>query len=69
VSLNIFLGQYLLVADFPSDVQEALSEGRINFQEAAQLARLTHERLGCPAAETLRTRAEILQAHLTMLGS
>jgi hypothetical protein len=28
-------------------VQDALSNGEINLQEAAQLARLTSERLGC----------------------
>lgn len=69
VSLNSFLGQYLLILDFPSDVQDALSEGRLNLQEAAQLARLTHGRLGCLVAEARRTRAEILQAHTAVQGS
>jgi hypothetical protein len=69
VSLNSFIGQYLLILDFPSDVQEALSEGRINLQEAAQLARLTPERLGCRPAEARCTRGEILQAHTAVQGS
>ena len=69
VSLNSFIGQYLLILDFPSDVQEALSEGRINLQEAAQLARLTPKRLGCRPAEARRTRGEILQAHMAVQGS
>lgn len=30
VSLNSFIGQYLLILDFPSDVQHALSDGRVN---------------------------------------
>jgi hypothetical protein len=50
-------------------VQDALSDGRANLQEAAQLARLTPERLDCPAAEARRTRAEILRAHLAVQGS
>lgn len=69
VSLNSFIGQYLLILDFPSDVQDALSDGRANLQEAAQLARLTPERLGRTPAEARRTRGEILQAHLTVQGS
>lgn len=69
VSLNSFVGQYLQVLDFPSDVAEALTDGRINLQEAAQLARLTPGRLGCNQAEARRTRGEILQAHLAVQGS
>jgi hypothetical protein len=69
VSLNSFVGQYLQILDFPSDVQEALSDGRINLQEAAQLARLTPKRLGCQTAEARRMRREILQAHLAVQGS
>jgi len=69
VSLNSFMGQYLLILDFPVDVLEALSDGRVNLQEAAQLARLTPERLGCQPSEALRTRREILQAHTAVMGS
>lgn len=69
VSLNSFVGQYLQILDFPPDVAEALATGQINLQEAAQLARLTPEKLGCQSAEARRTRAEILQAHLTIQGS
>jgi hypothetical protein len=69
VSLSSFVGQYLQILDFPPDVQEALADGRINLQEAAQLARLTEERLGCTPAGARRTRAEILQAHLAVQGS
>ncbi len=69
VSLNSFIGQYLLILHFPPDVQEALSEGRVNLQEAAQLARLTPERLGCPPAEARRTRGEVLRAHAAVQGS
>lgn len=69
VSLNSFVGQYLQILDFPSDVQEALTDGRINLQEAAQLARLTEGRLGCSQAAARRTRTEILRAHLAVQGS
>lgn len=69
VSLNSFTGQYLLILDFPADVREALSEGRANLQEAAQLARLTPERLGCGPAEARRTRGELLRAHTAVQGS
>lgn len=64
-----FIRQYLLILDFPSDVQEALSDGRVNLQEAAQLARLMPERLSCQPSEALRTRREILQAHTAVQGS
>jgi hypothetical protein len=69
VSLNSFIGQYLLILDFPSDVQDALSDGRANLQEAAQLARLTPARLNRTPAEARRTRAELLQAHVSIQGS
>jgi hypothetical protein len=69
LSLNSFIGQYLLILDFPPDVQDALSDGRANLQEAAQLARLTPGRLGRTPAEARRTRVEILQAHLAVQGS
>jgi hypothetical protein len=69
VSLSSFIGQYLLILDFPPDVQDALLNGEINLQEAAQLARLTPERLGCRLAEARRTRDEILRAHTAVQGS
>jgi len=36
VSLNSFIGQYLPVIEFPSDVTDALCSGQVNLQEAAQ---------------------------------
>lgn len=45
VSVNSFIGQYVPLLNFPSDVVNALSRGEINLHEAAQLARLTPERL------------------------
>jgi hypothetical protein len=69
VSLNSFIGQYLLILNFPPDVQEALSGGRVNLQEAAQLARLTAKRLGSTPAAARHTRGEILAAHTAIQGS
>ncbi len=54
---------------FPSDVTEALSSGQINLQEAAQLARLTADRLGCSAQGARARRREFLQSHLAVRGS
>lgn len=47
ISVTSFIGQYLPLLQFPSYVTDALASGRINLQEAAQLARLTARRLGC----------------------
>lgn len=69
VSLNSFIGQYLPILQFPSDVAEALVAGEINLQEAAQLARLTPERLGSSAAGARERRAELLRSHLAVQGS
>lgn len=69
VSLNSFVGQYLQILDFPPEVAEALAVGKINLQEATQLARITPGRLDCTHAEARRTRGEILQAHLAVQGS
>ena len=69
VSLSGFIGQYLQVLDFPADVADALSSGDINLQEAASLARLTAERLGCSPRDAQARRLEILQSHLAVQGS
>jgi hypothetical protein len=45
-------------------MQDALSDKRLNLQEAAQLVRLTPERLDCPLAEAHSTRAKILRVLL-----
>lgn len=69
VSLSSFTGQYLGILDFPPDVREALSGGRVNLQEAAQLARLTPDRLVCAAPAARKRRDEILRSHLAVQGS
>jgi hypothetical protein len=67
--VSSFIGQYLPLLQFPSDVTDALSSGHINLQEAAQLARLTSERLDCSPAIARARRTAILQQHLAVQGS
>lgn len=69
VSLNSFIGQYLPILQFPSDVTDALTSGQVNLQEAAQLARLTPQRLGCSQRDAHARRDEILRAHQAVQGS
>jgi hypothetical protein len=69
VSVNSFTGQYLPILYFPADVTQALAEGSMNLSEAAQLARLTPERLNSTAIEARQCRREVLQAHLAVQGS
>ncbi len=69
VALSSFIGQFIPILSFPSDVTEALTSGDINLQEAAQLVRLTSERLDSTPAQVRSTRKEVLQAHLKMRGS
>jgi hypothetical protein len=69
VSVNSFTGQYLPILYFPADVAQALAEGSVNLSEAAQLARLTAERLNCTPAEARQHRRELLQGHLAVQGS
>jgi hypothetical protein len=69
VSVNSFIGQYIPLLQFPSDVTDAIISGQINLQEAAQLARLTPRRLGCSPRAARDRRAEMLLSHVTVQGS
>lgn len=69
VSVNSFIGQYVPLLNFPSDVVNALSRGDINLHEAAQLARLTPERLEISSAKAASMRQEVLRAHQLARGS
>lgn len=64
ISLASFVDHYLRLLAFPADVVAVLSSGQINLFEAAQLARVTAERLGSPSSQARRTRAELLSTHL-----
>ena len=69
VSVNSFIGQYIPLLNFPPDVTDALVSGQINLQEAAQLARLTPQRLNCSARAARNQRADLLLSHLAVQGS
>lgn len=69
VSLNSFISLYIRILNFPSDVIEALVTNNINLFEAAQLSRLTAERLNVVPSKAREIRGEILKAHLMVQGS
>lgn len=64
ISIASFVDHYLRLLAFPADVLAALSNGEINLFEAAQLARITAERLGSSSGQARRTRADLLSTHL-----
>lgn len=64
ISIASFIDHYIRLLDFPADVLAVLSRGEINLFEAAQLARVTAERLGSPSNQAKRTRADLLSTHL-----
>jgi hypothetical protein len=64
ISLASFVDHYLRLLDFPIDVLAALSGGEINLFEAAQLSRITAERLDANSSQARRTRADLLSTHL-----
>ncbi|HEX8142048.1 MAG TPA: hypothetical protein VF553_05590 [Pyrinomonadaceae bacterium] len=64
ISLSSFIDHYLRLLEFPADVIEALKGGEINLFEAAQLARITPERLGTGPLQARRRRADLLGTHL-----
>ena len=67
--MSSFIGQYLEVLKFPTDITDALRGGEINLHEAGQLARLTPEKLGCTTAKARARRSELLRSHLAVQGS
>jgi hypothetical protein len=69
ISVRSFVGQYLPILDFPSDVREALERGEINLAEAHQLVRLTAKKLGGSSAEARSLRKRLLESHLLAQGS
>jgi hypothetical protein len=69
VSLNSFISLYVRVLNFPDDVITALAVGDINLFEAAQLARLTPERLDLSPAKARDQRSQLLKSHLLAQGS
>ena len=64
ISIASFIDHYLRLLDFSADLLESLSRGEINLFEAAQLARVTAERLGTTSSQARRTRGDLLSTHL-----
>jgi len=69
ISLSSFISQYLPILEFPSDLVEALASGHINLLEAAQLARLTPQRMNCSTQVARSRRLELIKQHLAVQGS
>ncbi len=69
VSVSGFVSLYLPVVRYSSDITAALGGGEINIREAAYLARLSPERMGCSAREARRVRGEVINSHLLLNGS
>jgi hypothetical protein len=64
ISIASFIDHYIRLLDFPADVLAALNRGEINLFEAAQLARVSAEKLGSTSGQAKRTRADLLSTHL-----
>jgi hypothetical protein len=64
ISMASFVDHYVRLLDFPADLLAALSRDEVNLFEAAQLARVTAERLGTNSSQAKRTRADFLSIHL-----
>ncbi len=69
ISLQTFIGHYLPILDWPADVVAALERGDLSRLEAAQVARITADRLGVKRREAARIRTEIIGAHVRSRGS
>lgn len=64
ISFSSFVDHYVRLLYFPTDVLEALAYGQINLFEAAQLARLSPEKMGVSPSQARRRRSDLLASHL-----
>ena len=69
VSIQTFVGHYLPILDWPENVVTALARGTLSRLEAAQVARLTADRLGVKPREAAKIRDEIITGHVRSEGS
>jgi hypothetical protein len=69
ISIQTFIGHYVPILDWPPDVVTALARGDMSRLEAAQVARLTAERLGVKQREAAKIRDEIITGHARSGGS
>lgn len=64
VSIQTFIGHYLPILAWPPDVANALVRGELSRLEAAQVARLTADRLRVKPREAAKIREEITSNHI-----
>ncbi|MGH8500604.1 MAG: hypothetical protein ACRERV_17590 [Methylococcales bacterium] len=69
ISIQTFVGHYLPILDWPENVVTALARGDLSRLEAAQVARLTADRLGVKPREAVKIRDEIIMGHARSAGS
>lgn len=69
ISIQTFIGHYVPILDWPPDVVTALAHGMLSRLEAAQVARLTAERLGVKQREAAKIRDEIVMSHARSGGT
>jgi len=69
ISFSTFIGFCLPILKYPPDILDALEKGDITRLEAAQLARLTPEKLDVKPKKALAIRQEVLSNHLKLQGS
>lgn len=69
ISIQTFAGHYLPILDWPEDVIAALDHHDLSRLEAAQVARITADRLGVKPREARAIRNEIISNHIRSGGS
>lgn len=69
ISVQTFVGHYLPILDWPTDAIAALDRGDLSRLEAAQVARITADRLGVKEREAAKIREEMIAGHIRSAGS
>lgn len=70
ISLMRFVSTYLLVFGYPSDLQTALNQHKINLEEARILARINRESLGQTVKrKPSEIRKELIESHIKRGGT
>jgi len=70
ISLLRFVTTYLSIPNYPSDIQKALDDYKINLEEARILARINRETLGeAVKRKPSEIRKEIIDSHLKRQGT
>jgi hypothetical protein len=69
ISIQTFVGHYLPILEWPEDVIVALARRELSRLEAAQVARITADRLGVKQREARAIRDEIISNHIRSGGS